>query len=79
MIFHFSMKNIKASRIAPDGAPRFAASHLGLFCWLLYFYMSHKKDDRLIRVQFFGAECCHKPRSKSHVRYALDPVNSIKI
>ena len=29
-----------ANGIAPDGAPRFAASHLGLFC----LHMSHKKD-----------------------------------
>ena len=46
-LFHFSMKNIKANRIAPDGTPRFAASHLGLFCLL----MPHKKDTRLIWVK----------------------------
>ena len=34
----------KANRIAPDGTPRFAASHLGLFCLLI----SHKKDVRFI-------------------------------
>ena len=39
-LFHFSMKIIKADRIAPDGTPRFAVSHLGLFC----LPMSHKKD-----------------------------------
>ena len=33
-----------ANRIAPDGTPRFAASHLGLLC----LPMSHKKDTRLI-------------------------------
>ena len=33
-------------RIAPDGTPRFEASHLGLFC----VPMSHKKDVRLIWV-----------------------------
>ena len=27
-LFHFSMKFIKANRIAPDGMPHFAASHL---------------------------------------------------
>ena len=40
---HFSMKFLCANRIAPDGMPRIAASHLGL-CWL---HMSHKKDARL--------------------------------
>ena len=42
--FHFSMKFMKANRIAPDGTPPVAASHLGLFC----LPMSHKKDARLI-------------------------------
>ena len=37
-LFHFSMKFLKANRIAS------AASHLGLNCLL----MSHKKDARLI-------------------------------
>ena len=44
--FHFSMKIKIGNRIAPDGTPRFAASHLGLFC----LPMSHKKDARLIWV-----------------------------
>ena len=44
--FIFSMNFLQANRIAPDGTPRFAASHLGLFCLL----MSHKKDARLKRV-----------------------------
>ena len=34
----------KISKIAPDGKPRFAASHLRLFC----LPMSHKKNARLI-------------------------------
>ena len=42
-LFHFSMKIMSANRIAPDGTPRSAASHLGLFC----LPMSHKKDARL--------------------------------
>ena len=49
MIFHFHlifMKIKKANRIAPSGAPRFAAPHLVLFC----LPMSHKKDARLICV-----------------------------
>ena len=40
---HFSMKILYANRIAPDGTPRSAASHLGLFC----LPMSHKRDARL--------------------------------
>ena len=40
---HFSMKCLCANRIAPDGTPRYAASHLGLFC----LPMSHKRDARL--------------------------------
>ena len=43
-LFHFSMKFMSANRIAPDGTPRFAASHLGLLC----LHMSHKKDARLV-------------------------------
>ena len=45
-LFHFSMKFMKANRIAPDGTSRFAASHLGLF----YLHMSHKNDAMLIWV-----------------------------
>ena len=40
---HFSMTFLCANRIAPDGTPRSAASHLGLFC----LPMSHKRDARL--------------------------------
>ena len=43
-LFHFSMKFMKENLIAPDGTPRFAVSHLGLFC----LPMSHKRDVRLI-------------------------------
>ena len=32
VLFHFLMKFILANRIAPDGTPCFAASHLGLLC-----------------------------------------------
>ena len=46
-IFHFSMKIMSANRIAPDGTPHFAASHLGLFCLPMF----HKKDVRLIGVK----------------------------
>ena len=45
-LFHFSMKFMSANRIAPDGTPQNAASHLGLFC----LPMSHKKDARLLWV-----------------------------
>ena len=41
------MKFMKAHRIAPDGTPRCAASHLGLF----RLPMSHKKNARLIWVK----------------------------
>ena len=40
---------MKSNRIAPDGTPRFAASHLGLFCLPMY----HKKDARLIWVKSY--------------------------
>ena len=43
-LFHFSMKIVKANRIAPDGTPRFASPHMGLFC----LPVSNKKDARLI-------------------------------
>ena len=42
-LLNFSMKFLRVNRKAPDGTPRFAASHLGLFC----LPMSHKKDVRL--------------------------------
>ena len=40
------MKIVSANKIAPDGTPGFAASHLGLSCLPTY----HKKDARLIWV-----------------------------
>ena len=40
---HFSMKFLCANSIAPDGTPRSAASHLGLYS----LPMSHKRDARL--------------------------------
>ena len=45
-LFHFSMKIYKANRIAIDGIPRLAASHLELFCLPL----SHKKDARPLYI-----------------------------
>ena len=45
------MKIMSANRIAPDGTPRFAASHLGLFC----LPVSHKKEARLILVNVITA------------------------
>ena len=41
------MNIMSANRIAADGAPHFAASHLGLFCLPMF----HKKDARLIWVK----------------------------
>ena len=40
------MRSMSANRRAPDVTPRFAASHLGLFC----LPMSRKKDARRIWV-----------------------------
>ena len=47
-LFHFSMNDLPANRITQDGTPRFAASHLGIFC----LPMSHKEDARLIWIKF---------------------------
>ena len=41
---HFSIKFLCVNRIDSDGTPRFAVSHLGLYC----LPMSHKRDARLI-------------------------------
>ena len=49
-LFHFSMKIIKANRIALDGTPHFAASQLGLF----YLPVSHKKDAILYELMWCG-------------------------
>ena len=43
-LLNVSLKFFSANRIAPDGTPHSAASHLGLF----YLPRSHKKDARLI-------------------------------
>ena len=43
ILLYFLMKFPQANRIAPDGTPRSAASHLGLFC----LPMSHIRDARL--------------------------------
>ena len=43
---HFSINFLYANRTAPDGTPRSAASHLGLYCLPI----THKKDTRLIWV-----------------------------
>ena len=42
-LYDFSMKCLRANRRAPDGTPRSAASHLGLYC----LPVSHKKEARL--------------------------------
>ena len=44
---HFSLKIMSANRIAPDGTPRFAALHLGLFCLPMF----RKKGAKLIWVK----------------------------
>ena len=48
-LFHFSVKNMLANRIAPDGVLRFAASHLGLFCLPMMF---HKNGARLYGLKY---------------------------
>ena len=48
----FLMKIMLVNRIARDGAPRFAASHLGSFC----LPMSHKKDAGL---HVYGLTCLY--------------------
>ena len=46
LLFHFSMKILQANRIAPDGTPHSAASHLGLFD----LPMSHKRMPGLYEL-----------------------------
>ena len=60
-LFHFSMKIMSANRIAPDGTPHFAVTHLGLIC----LSMSHKKDTglyglRLIKMRSKPLNPCLK-------------------
>ena len=42
--FHFSMKVMKANRIASNGTPHFVLSYLVPFCLPMF----HKKDSRFI-------------------------------
>ena len=49
-LYHFLMNFLQANRIAPDGTPHSAASHLGLCC----LPMSHRRDARLIRVKLLS-------------------------
>ena len=66
--FSFSEENHESKQIAPDGTPRFAASHLGIFC----LPMSHKKGARLIWVNCDLSEThTHSGETIKHVR-ALD-------
>ena len=51
------MNFLQANRIAPDGTPRCAVSHLGLDC----LPMSYKKDARLIRVNSAIKSFSYKP------------------
>ena len=51
ILFHFSMKFLlQANGIAPDGTPRSAASHLGLYC----LPMSHKGTPGLHELIVYG-------------------------
>ena len=63
------MKIMSANRIAPDGMPRFLASHLGLF----YLPMTHKKDARLIWVKkIIGASVDHYANMPIAQKYSPD-------
>ena len=64
-LFYFSMKIKIANRKAPDGTPRFAASHLGLFC----LPTSHKKDARLIWVNL--PNCCWASLPQAVYQYSV--------
>ena len=57
------MKFLVANRIAPDGTPRSAVSHLGLYC----LPMSHKKDAGHLNEKFFewGIFHEHSPMNPS--------------
>ena len=59
------MKLIKANRIAPDGTPRSAASHLRLFC----LSVSHKRYARLMANRNFNPFSLN--RLKSGIQRAI--------
>ena len=58
------MKIRSVNRIAPDGTPRFAASHLELLC----LPMSHKKDARFIWVN----NCFQRKLSLEWEKFSLE-------
>ena len=63
---HFSMKFLGANRIAPDGTPRSAASHLGLFC----LPMSHKRDAPIKGTPGLNElKDEHLPKSRRNMHY----------
>ena len=66
-LFHFSMKIKIANSIAPDCTPRFAASHLGLFC----LPMSHKKNARLKWVKTPILYTCSKTGACRGIHFFL--------
>ena len=74
-LFHFSMKIKIANGIAPDGTPRFAASHLGLFC----LPMSHKKDARLIWVNNYKLSNRHVLAKSMMFAYGNNNKNSAEV
>ena len=67
-LFHFSMKIKIANRIAPDGTPRSATSHLGIFC----LGMSHKKKARLISQCISGQSANRKRQLTVHPKIVSD-------
>ena len=67
IVFNFSMKILLANRIAPDGTPHSAASHLGLYC----LPMSHKKDVRLNELsKEVWVQVCYVI-TQNHAQYLL--------
>ena len=65
------MKFLEGNRIAPDGAPRLAASHLGLFCLPI----SHKRDARLIWVNKIDIFILHALCIMSYSLIMLSQIN----
>ena len=60
LIFFFFIKILIANRIAPDWAPRSAASHLVLYC----LPMPRKKDARQNAASHLGLYCLLRTHKK---------------
>ena len=64
-LFHLSLKFLCANRIAPDGTPRSAASHLGLYCLPIgtpgLYELTHMSCDARKMVFGVSDQRRHKP------------------